>query len=106
MANSVSPEVGSHLPGMTQCRVLASEGRQRYIYTKTHKNIKEKKIFSVATQSCGNNRVQYSRSHIVLGMKTSFYEKVIKDVKKSLDRATVQFLKFKLSSLIRKLQLS
>jgi hypothetical protein len=24
--------------------VLASEGRQRYIYTKTHKNIKEKKI--------------------------------------------------------------
>jgi hypothetical protein len=29
---------------MTQYRVLASEGRQRYIYTKTHKNIKEKKI--------------------------------------------------------------
>jgi hypothetical protein len=26
---------------MTQYRVLASEGRQRYIYTKTHKNIKE-----------------------------------------------------------------
>jgi hypothetical protein len=30
---------------MAQYRVLASEGRQRYIYTKTHKNIKEKKIF-------------------------------------------------------------
>jgi hypothetical protein len=28
---------------MTQYTVLASEGRQRYIYTKTHKNIKEKK---------------------------------------------------------------
>ncbi len=28
---------------MTQYRVLASEGRQRYIYTKTKKNIKEKK---------------------------------------------------------------
>jgi hypothetical protein len=28
---------------MAQHRVLASEGRQRYIYTKTHKNIKEKK---------------------------------------------------------------
>jgi hypothetical protein len=28
---------------MAQYRVLASEGRQRYIYTKTHKNIKEKK---------------------------------------------------------------
>jgi hypothetical protein len=27
---------------MAQYRVLASEGRQRYIYTKTHKNIKEK----------------------------------------------------------------
>jgi hypothetical protein len=27
--------------------VLASEGRQRYIYTKTHKNIKEKKIFEI-----------------------------------------------------------
>ncbi len=29
---------------MTQYTVLASEGRQRYIYTKTHKNIKEKKF--------------------------------------------------------------
>ncbi len=29
-------------PEMTQYRVLASEGRQRYIYTKTHKNIQEK----------------------------------------------------------------
>jgi hypothetical protein len=29
---------------MTQYRVLDSEGRQRYIYTKTHKNIKEKKL--------------------------------------------------------------
>jgi hypothetical protein len=29
---------------MTQYRVLASEGRQRYIYTKTPKNIKGKKI--------------------------------------------------------------
>jgi hypothetical protein len=29
---------------MAQYRVLASEGRQRYIYTKTHKNIKEKKL--------------------------------------------------------------
>ncbi len=28
---------------MTQYRVLASEGRQRYIYTKTPKNIKEKR---------------------------------------------------------------
>jgi hypothetical protein len=28
---------------MTQYRVLASEGRQRYMYTKTHKNIKEKR---------------------------------------------------------------
>jgi hypothetical protein len=28
---------------MTQYRVLASEGRQRYIYTKTPKNIEEKK---------------------------------------------------------------
>jgi hypothetical protein len=27
---------------MAQYHVLASEGRQRYIYTKTHKNIKEK----------------------------------------------------------------
>jgi hypothetical protein len=27
---------------MAQYRVLASEGWQRYIYTKTHKNIKEK----------------------------------------------------------------
>jgi hypothetical protein len=30
---------------MAQYSVLASEGRQRYIYTKTHKNIKEKKYF-------------------------------------------------------------
>jgi hypothetical protein len=29
---------------MTQYRVLASEGQQRYINTKTHKNIKEKKV--------------------------------------------------------------
>jgi hypothetical protein len=29
---------------MAQYRVLASEERQRYIYTKTHKNIKEKKV--------------------------------------------------------------
>jgi hypothetical protein len=28
---------------MTQYCVLPSEGRQRYIYTKTHKNIQEKK---------------------------------------------------------------
>jgi hypothetical protein len=38
-ANSVSPKVGSHL-GITQYRVLASEGRQRYIYTKTSKTLK------------------------------------------------------------------
>jgi hypothetical protein len=39
---------------MTQYRVLASEGRQRYIYTKTHKNIKEKKrkceVFGISAQ--------------------------------------------------------
>jgi hypothetical protein len=32
---------------MAQYHVLASEGRQRYIYTKTHKNIKEKKILHI-----------------------------------------------------------
>ncbi len=32
---------------MTQFRVLASERRQRYIYTKTHKNIKEKKLYII-----------------------------------------------------------
>jgi hypothetical protein len=32
---------------MTQYRVLASEGRQRYIYTKNPKNIKEKKAIQV-----------------------------------------------------------
>ncbi len=42
-ANSVSPKVGSHLR-ITQYRVLASEGRQRYIYTKTPKNIQKKKV--------------------------------------------------------------
>jgi hypothetical protein len=31
---------------MAQYHVLASEGRQRYIYTKTRKNIKEKKTYS------------------------------------------------------------
>jgi hypothetical protein len=30
---------------MTQYCVLASEGRQRYIYTKTPKNIEEKKKY-------------------------------------------------------------
>ncbi len=35
-------------------------------------------IFSVATQSRGKTRVQYSHSHSVFGMKTSFYEKVYK----------------------------
>ncbi len=36
---------GGKAPGMTQYRVLASEGRQRYsVYTKTPKNIWEIKI--------------------------------------------------------------
>jgi hypothetical protein len=35
---------------MAQYRVLASEGRQRYIYTKTHKNIKEKK--KIINETC------------------------------------------------------
>jgi hypothetical protein len=39
---------------MAQYRVLASEGRQRYIYTKTHKNIKEKKNFTQVTKQSTN----------------------------------------------------
>jgi hypothetical protein len=43
---------------MAQYRVLASEGRQRYIYTKTHKNIKEKKKPKrLNTQSAGPVRL-------------------------------------------------
>jgi hypothetical protein len=38
---------------MTQYRVLASEGRQRYLYTKTPKNIKEKKLVATIIPKVG-----------------------------------------------------
>jgi hypothetical protein len=42
---------------MAQYRVLASEWRQRYIYTKTHKNIKEKKLIGVIDNSEGSSEI-------------------------------------------------
>jgi hypothetical protein len=53
---------------MTQYRVLASEGRQRNIYTKNPKNIKEKKKTSTYTRKrTGNigNRIRKLCRHVL-----------------------------------------
>jgi hypothetical protein len=63
-------------PGMTQYRVLASEGRQRYIYTKTHKNIKEKKLYGLQYESIVWS-VIFSRSLQVIRLFTLLIDHVI-----------------------------
>jgi hypothetical protein len=62
---------------MTQYRVLASEGRQRYIYTKTNKNIKERKKYSEDGKATGiqirlteNSRI-YSTMYTVDRLKAA-----------------------------------